>query len=113
MNQDHRIVTQLPLEELWVGQRLISTIKVKDLGPSEIAARLRAGMVRFVIADVGRPLEWLPTNERYEFWKDELQSHLATTENVILEDFPGSYCYFASEWKSYVGETIILLSKAH
>lgn len=116
MNQDHGIVTQLPLAELWVGQRLISTIKVRDLGPSEIADHLRAGRVRFVIADMGKPLEWIPINERYEFWKEELRPHLAPTfptENMCLDDFPDSYCYFASEWKSYVGETIILLSKAH
>ena len=32
---------------------------------------------------------------------------------LALEDFPDGYCYFASEWKTYEGEMIILLSKAH
>jgi hypothetical protein len=113
MYQELRKVARLPLEELWIGRRLVSTIKVRDLRPSEIADRLRSGMVRFVIADVGKPLEWIPNNERYDFWKDELQRHLATDDKTMLEDFPGNYCYFASEWKSYDGDTIILLSKAH
>lgn len=113
MNQSHRIVTQLPLEELWVGQRLISTIKIRDVGAAAIADHLRTGKVRFVVADIGRPLEWIPTSETFDFWKEELQPHLATSEGAKLQDFPDNYCYFASEWRSYFGETIILLSKAH
>jgi hypothetical protein len=71
-------------------------------------------MVRFVVADVGKPLEWIPNNQRYDFWKDEVKAHLAAPESkAFLEEFPDEYCYFASEWNSYDGDTIILLSKAH
>ena len=28
-------------------------------------------------------------------------------------DYPGAYCYFASKWKSYEGDTIVVLSKTH
>ena len=62
----------------------------------------------------GNPSKWVPNNERYDFWKDEVKAHLAAPDSkAALEDFPGEYCYFASEWKSYDGDTIILLSKAH
>ena len=30
---------------------------------------------------------------------------------VRLEEFPGACCYFASEWKSYEGEIIVVLSR--
>jgi hypothetical protein len=71
-------------------------------------------VVRFVIADVGEALVWVPNNESYDFWKEEVKPHLAAPESrVHLEEFPDNYCYFASEWKSYEGETIIVLSKAH
>jgi len=44
----------------------------------------------------------------------EVKMHLAQRDDKIyLEDFPGEYCYFASEWRAEVGEPIILLSKEH
>ncbi len=51
--------------------------------------------------------------ERYLETNKPNWHHLADTEPARLEDFPDEYCYFASEWKSNTGETIILLSKAH
>lgn len=114
MNRDQKIISRLPVEELWVGQRLVSTIKVRDLDASEIVDLLRSEVVRFVVADVGKPFEWIPNNERYDFWKDEVKARLSSPESkATLEEFPDEYCYFASEWKSYDGDTIILLSIVH
>ncbi|HEY9283667.1 MAG TPA: hypothetical protein VIP46_09450 [Pyrinomonadaceae bacterium] len=114
MNRNQRVVTRLPAEELWAGERLVSTIKVRDLDASDIADMLRAGEPRFVVADVGKPFDWIPSNGRFDFWKGEVKAHLASPESeASLEDFPGQYCYFASEWKGFDGSTIILLSKSH
>jgi hypothetical protein len=114
MGEGQKIISRLPVEELWAGRRLVSTIKVRDLEASDVVDLLRAVVVRFVVADVGKPFEWVPNNERYDFWKDEVKAHLASPESkAVLEGFPDEYCYFASEWKSYDGDTIILLSKAH
>jgi hypothetical protein len=114
MVTDHKILSRLPVEEIWAGRRLVSTIKVRDLGGSDIADLLRTDVVRFVVTDVGKPFEWVPNNERYDFWRDEVKAHLASPESrAALEDSPDGYCYFASEWQSYDGDTIILLSKAH
>ncbi len=114
MSRNQIVVPRLPVEEIWAGQRLVSTIKVRDLDALGIVDLLRLEVVRFVVAEVGKPFEWIPNNERYDFWKDEVKVHLASSESrVALEDFPDEYCYFASEWKSYDGDTIILLSKAH
>lgn len=114
MDQNQRVVSHLPVEELWAGPRLVSTIKVRDLNASDIVDMLRSGVARFVVADLGKPFAWVPNNERFDFWKDEVKAHLADPEaKAGLEEFPGEYCYFASEWKSFEGDTIILLSKAH
>ncbi len=113
MSQNQKVISRLPVDEIWAGQRLVSTIKVRDLDASDIGDLLRSDIIRFVVADVGKPYEWIPNNERYDFWKDEVKVHLAAPESkAVLEDFPDEYCYFASEWKSYDGDTIILLSKA-
>lgn len=114
MDPKQRIVRRLPLSELWVGSRLISTIKCQDLDSGAIVELLRTQPIRFVVADVGKPLEWIPNNETYDFWKTEARDHLAKQDEPNpLETFPGGYCYFASEWNAYEGNKIILLSKAH
>jgi len=114
MNREQKIISRLPPEELWAGQRLLSTIKVPDLNAVEITDLLRSEIARFAVAAIGKLLEWIPNNETYDFWRNEVKAHLAGPESkAVLEDFPDNYCYFASEWKSYDGDTIILLSKAH
>lgn len=113
MDPDQKIVSQLPLDQLWAGSRVISTVKLRDVGSKEIEELLRSRLVKFVVANVGEPLNWVSNNERYDFWKNEARPHLADAERVSLDDFPDSYCYFASEWKSDDGEVIVLLSMAH
>ena len=114
MRADQRIVTRLPLEELWSGARLISTIKVRDLNAEQVTELVRTLQVRFVVADVGAQLQWVPNNETYDFWKRECKPRLADPNaKVRLDDYAGAYCYFASEWKTYKGDMVILLSKVH
>jgi len=114
MDLQQKIVSKLPLDQIWSGSRLISTIKIRDLGYKEIVELLRAGVVRFIVADVGLPLEWIADSKRYDFWKDELRSHLANPdERRSLDTFPDNYCYFASEWKSDDNTVIVLLEKSH
>lgn len=109
-----KLISRLPVEELWDGRRLVSTARVRDLAAPDIVDLLRSGAVRFAVADVGRPFEWVPNNKRFDFWKGEVKPHLADPDSrAALEDFPDEYCYFASEWKSSDGGVIILLSKAH
>jgi hypothetical protein len=109
-----KIVTQIPAQELWAGQRLVSTIRLRNLTIDDITSLLRAGEVRFVVADVGKELRWVPNNERFDFWKNEVKPHLTTREDRKgLDEFPDSYFYIASEWQSYSGETIVLLEKRH
>ena len=112
--KDQKVVSHLPVAELWAGQRLVSTNRIRDLGAADIVELLRSESIRFVVADLGKPFEWIPNNQRYDFWKEEVKAHLAAPDsNTALEDFPDEYCYFASEWTSDDGDIIILLSKAH
>jgi len=112
--KEPKIVAQLPIQELWAGQRLISTIKIRDLTLDNIVSLLRINDIRLAVADVGKELWWVPNNKKYEVWKNEIKPHLAVQENRnSLDDFPGSYFYIASEWRSYSGATIVLLEKHH
>lgn len=114
MRPDLRIVSRTPLHELWDERGVVSRTELRDLSAPDIAELLRAGRVRFVVADVGGSLEWVPADECYGFWQSEVKEHLADpAADNYLEDFPGGYCYFASEWDSGGGEPIVLLTVHH
>ena len=88
-------------------------VRIRDINAQAVRELLRDGRVRFVVADVGTALRWIPEAECFDFWKREVQPHLADLEQrVRLEDFPGEYCYFASRWDDG-GRPVVLLSKSH
>ncbi|HEX2914578.1 MAG TPA: hypothetical protein VH186_27500 [Chloroflexia bacterium] len=111
MQPGKRIVTHLPLEELWNSEGKIIATKMHALDHKEIKELLKAGSIKFVIADVGHTLEWV--DDSYDFWKKEVQPHLHIAQNPYLEDYPGNYFYFAYLWKLATGEVVIALEKNH
>jgi hypothetical protein len=105
------VVTKLPIARLTTTRG--EARRVGDVGAEDIRDLLRAGAVRFVIADVGTPLRWVPESECFETWTREVKPHLEEPEQpVYLEELPGQYAYFASRWDDGSGP-IILLSKSH
>ena len=110
-----RIVTRLPLQELWRDDGFTTTLRLRWLTAEDIASLLLAGRVQFVVADIGYSPRWIPLGDCYDFWKSEAQLHLAAPEtNSSLNDFPDGYCYFASEWNSPLGITpIVVFEKSH
>jgi hypothetical protein len=114
MRFDQRTVSQMPLRELWNEHGVVRATELRELNASDIAELLRAGKVHFVVADVGSPLRWIHIDECYCFWKSEVKNHLAdpVAENYT-GNFPDEYCYFASEWETWMGSPIVLLAKSH
>ena len=113
MNTALKIITRLPLKELWRDDGFTTTTRSRSLSTEDITVLLRAGNVQFVVADVGIALRWIPSGECFDFWKAEAKIHIAAPdERVVLDDFPSSYCYFASEW---IGGAvpIVVLEKYH
>ena len=114
MDATLKVVTQLPLTELWRDDGFTTTWRVRWLTADDITSLLRAGRVQFVVADVGVSPRWIPLGECYDFWKREAQPHLAAPESrASLDDFPDGYCYFASEWSSRDGTPIIVCERHH
>jgi hypothetical protein len=83
-----------------------------DLSEFDIKNLLREGPVQFLVADIGKPLQWIAEADCYRFWKDEVQPHMALGDAWRLEDYPGEYCYAASHWQADP-MTIVVLSKHH
>ena len=98
INPSHRIVTRTPLTELWDASGPIEAARGVDLDAAAIRDMLRAGSVVFVVADCGQPLQWVPKQDGFAFWKDEVVPHLANGQTIQLADYPDEYCYVASRW---------------
>ena len=107
-----RVMTQLPAVELWRADGLVTRQRGSSLTAEDIAAFLRRGQVRFVVASAGESLRWIAPAECFAFWRSEVRPHLAAPDaSIVLSDFPGEYCYFASEWAG--AELPIILLETH
>jgi hypothetical protein len=90
-----RSAVELPGED---GQPLPMR-RLRPLSSDDIRALLRGGGVRFIFANPGAPLTWAQGPEVFKVWKTEVEPHLAAPDaEVLLEQFPGEYAYFASLW---------------
>lgn len=108
-----KIVTRLPLRALWRDDGFSTSARGRSLRDTDILKLLASGPVQFVIADVGTILRWIPTGECRHFWKAEVKPHLAGEARAYLDDFPGGYCYFASQWEEESATPIVVLEKQH
>lgn len=101
MRPDQRVVTRLPLTELWDGHGVLRLERRRSVGRDQVADLMRSGRVRFVLANCGDPLKWVPFQDSYRFWKDEVKPHMVepsvAEDGFRLEDWPGDYCYVATE----------------
>ena len=114
MKPDFKIVTEIPVKEIWDNDLLVSKVRRRYLKEKDIRELLRQGNVQFIVAKVGYKLKWISENECFSFWKKDVKIHLADpNKKHFLEDFPGEYFYFASEWESKSVNSIILLEMHH
>ncbi len=114
MQPSQRIITVAPIHELWNDRGTVNATRSHDLAADEIRELLRRGPLRFVVVTVGSKPRWLPEPDCFAFWKTEVNPHLATPgTQASLDDFPDSYCYFASEWTPASGSPIVVLEMAH
>ena len=103
----------MPLTELWNDSGILADKRVSNLDRSTLLELVQSGPVRFVVADPGLKLEWIPTEERFQFWK-AVKPQIADPEKCIRrEGFPNETFYIASEWRGRSGECLILLEKHH
>jgi hypothetical protein len=113
MDPSLRVVMRIPMSELWDSDCNLTGAKQRSLTSSDITAMLRQGVVRFVVADCGEPLRWIPPSQFYDFWKTEVKPRIVETETFDQAQFPGAYCYVASEWTDGQPSPLVLLEKYH
>jgi hypothetical protein len=110
-----KIVTQLPLAGLWTKQGPVPAERVGVLDESDIIILLHSGKVEFVVADVGKQLEWIYGVDGDSFFKSEVQGHVVDPAKHAfqLDDYAGGYCYRASEWRQEGTPPVVLLERFH
>lgn len=117
MKASQRIVTQIPLTELWTERGPVQAARVRLLSRSDLVLLLHAQAVHFVVADAGRSLRWVPEAECFSFWQDEVRDHLVAQpeEPIHLDSYPGEYAYVASQWSApaLTSRPIVLLERRH
>ena len=110
-----RVVTKIPMKEIWNHKGALQAIRDRYLSANALKDMLKKFPVEFVIANVGDTLKSVPVSKCYEFWKSEVKAHLISSpdEPFRLEDFPKEYAYLASEWVGEIKNPIVLLEKYH
>lgn len=112
MNPADRVVTQLPLTELWDEHGSVPGRRGRWVSRPEIKAALRDRDAELVILDIGHKPYWVRGSARFDWWKNELAAHLIETERRYLEELPDGYGYFAAEWLG-APRRIVLFEKVH
>ena len=64
VNPKQRIVVSTPLIAVWNDDGDLSAERIRDLGVDDIKQMLRQGTARFVVANVGSPLDWIHESNR-------------------------------------------------
>ncbi len=117
MQPEDRIIVAMPLAGLWDEDGDLSITRKRDLGRKELVELLRKGPVQFVVANCGdRPL-WFNLDIAYRLWKNEVKPRLVEPNEAAtgfrLENFPGEYCYLATEWDPLKETPVVLLEMYH
>jgi hypothetical protein len=112
MDIKDRVVMRTPLIELWTSKKILPHKRKGILSKEDIRAIIKVGPVEFVFANIGDKLVWIDKGNCFHVWKTEIEKHLFR-QNSALEEYPGEYCYLASEWKDGHDLPIILLEKMH
>jgi len=71
------------------------------------------GQVQFIVANCGAKLNWIPMQERFEFWKAIRPQVTDALRPIYIERLPNQTVYTASEWHGRTGELLILLETHH
>lgn len=116
MTKTQQSVLKIPIEKLFDEEQSIELQRLRDLGAVDIKEFLRLGPVRFVVANVGKPLGWISESDSFNFWKIHVVANLLDPKKgstgFRLDDYPNQFVYAASEWigASYI---VVLLEMHH
>ena len=110
MDPAKRIIISLPLEELWNAAGPVSAQRIRYLDREGIAALLRLGRTRFVVAHDGASPEWVAPDQTFEVWR-ELRAKVVAPDSHPEND--GELRYWASEWADEGSGPLVVFEGFH
>jgi hypothetical protein len=116
MDPKLRIVTLLPLAELWDDDGSIEARKGELIGSEGVREFLRTEEGPLVKAFIGSRLICYTGNARFDFWKGELRDHLNNPEDARGGSTPANEYpnYVVYEWfRQDGGGRILVAEGAH
>ena len=117
MNPHLRVVSQIPVSELWDASGVLELKRGRTLGRSEVGELLGMPGLRVAVADVGSPLRWINGRELFAFWKRDAKLRIVppaiADTGFCLEDFPDGYAYIATQWEAAAQPPVVLLEHYH
>ncbi len=116
MDPADRVVTRLPLSELFDKAGPVSARRLHQLDERGVRDRLRDPSTRFVVARGSEPLVWLNSGEEtFGFWKTEVRPRLWPPEQfgVFLEELPGERAWVASLWALEGHASVVVFEEHH
>ena len=111
MDEQHRVVTSLPLDEMVVDGRPWHRASTVDR--ASVRSHLQADSPRIVVAVVSEPLRSYSGRSAFEVWKQEVEPRLAESDAFHLEDFPDERAYVATLWTDDEGLPLALFEQHH
>jgi hypothetical protein len=109
-----KIVTKIPLSQLWDSNKLLEAKREAYLTQADIKGILQTEPTVFIVANLGKTLQWIKPSEIYAFWKSTAKNHIADDlSRIDYESFPDNYAFVASKWVGEGEEVIVLLEKFH
>ena len=113
MRPDQRVVTNIPLTEIWDDSGTLNCERLRYLDWSALRDLVRSCCVQFIVADAGLKLDWIQTEKRFELWKSIRPQIADPAKPILLGNFPNETAYIASEWRGRAGECLVLLERHH
>lgn len=115
MTNQQKVISRLPLTELRTEGQDTALERKRFLTSDDIKELIKTQPVTFVVADVGRKLNWVAPDNCFQFWKSEVKPNLVDDPDgqINLSDFPDDYAYLASKWTGKQQDTVVLLEKYH
>ena len=113
MRPEKRIVTKMPLTEIWDDAGAITGERIRYIDQNNVRELVRSCAVQFVVVEPGLKLDWIPIEKRFAFWK-RVQPQIANRDKPLQRaEFPHEFFYIASEWRGRAAECLVLLERHH
>lgn len=113
MEPSQKIVTRIPLTELWNDRGSLVCERIGNIDRVELTNLVATQSVQFIVANCGCQLNWIPLQETLVFWKSIRNQIADPRKPISLGQFPNESAYIASQWRGANMECLILLEMHH